>query len=278
MRNTSSIDRDVKVHALASGSSGNAVLVQSGNTNILIDAGLSLRTLASHLARYKVGVDGLDAILLTHEHSDHSCGLGALARRTGAPVVANQATLQAYSERDILPFPTQELGTGDTVGIGSIGIRSFRIPHDAVEPVGFVLEAGATKIFYATDTGSLTPELRESLSGAHLAIIEANHDLDWLWRGTYTQEMKTRVASPTGHLSNADCADVLAERLEAEGACCIWLAHLSRANNSAALARRSVTARIKEQTQVPFDLEIALRDHPSVSWQAGRRAVQLSLM
>ncbi len=254
------------------------MLVQAGETNILIDAGLPLRTLSPLLARRGVGGSQLDAILLTHEHTDHSSGAGPLARRAGARLIANAATLQAYSERDDLPFATQELPTGGTLAIGPVGVRSFPIPHDAVDPVGFVLEVGKTRITYMTDVGCATPEMREALNGSSLAIVEANHDLDWLWRGPYTQEMKERVASPRGHLSNIDCADLLAQRLDGEGSFCVWLAHLSRVNNSVALARRSVKERIAQQTKVPVLIEVALRDHPSLSWRAGSRAVQLSLL
>jgi phosphoribosyl 1,2-cyclic phosphodiesterase len=269
---------DIRVYALASGSSGNATLVQAGKTNLLIDAGLPLRTLTPLLGRRGVGVSDLDAILLTHEHTDHVCGAGPMARRTGAPLVANRATLAAYAERDDLPFTTRELPTGGTLGIGALGVRSFPIPHDAVEAVGFVLEAGPQQVTYVTDVGSVTPEVRAALRGASLAIVEANHDLDWLWRGPYTDEMKARVASDTGHLSNADCAALLAERLEEEGPLSVWLAHLSRVNNSPSLARRSVVASIAQRTRVPVRLEVALRDHPSVSWRAGTQAVQLSLL
>lgn len=278
MAQATSFDTDVRVHALASGSSGNAVLVQAGTTNLLIDAGLPLRTLAPLLSRRGIAANGLDAILLTHEHTDHSCGAGPLSRRCGAPIVANAATLDAYAGREELPFTATELPTGSEMGIGEIGVRSFPVSHDAVDAVGFILEVGQTRITYFTDCGCRTPALQEALCGANLAIVEANHDIDWLWRGPYTEEMKARVASPTGHLSNADCADLLAERLEEGGSLCVWLAHLSRVNNSPALARRSVLARIAEQTRVPVSLEVALRDHPSVSWRRGARAVQLHLL
>jgi len=117
-----------------------------------------------------------------------------------------------------------------------------------------------------------------ALRGASLAVVEANHDPDWLLRGPYTREMKERVASPTGHLSNSDCAGMLADRLEEGGPFCVWLAHLSRVNNSVSLARRTVLEQIAKRTSTPFHLEVALRDQPSVSWHAGARAVQLSLL
>jgi phosphoribosyl 1,2-cyclic phosphodiesterase len=265
---------DVRVHALASGSSGNAYLVQAGSTNLLLDAGLSQRMLASHLARFGVGADGLEAILLTHEHVDHSASAGAMSRRAAAPVVANAATLQAAAQRTDQVFATSELPTGAERGFGCIGIRSFPVPHDAVEPVGYILEVGRKRIVYCTDVGSVTPEVQAALKGASLAIVEANHDLAWLLRGPYTPAMKERVASPTGHLSNAASADLIAHRLVEGGPLTVWLAHLSRVNNSPALARRSVQAQVTTQTSVPFALEIALRDHPSVSWRSGKQAIQ----
>jgi phosphoribosyl 1,2-cyclic phosphodiesterase len=270
-------DSDVRVYALASGSSGNAFLVQAGATSLLLDAGLSQRMLASHLARYGVGAAGLDAILLTHEHVDHSSSAGAMSRRATAPVVANAATLVAASERSELPFATSELPTGGERGFGCIGVRSFAVPHDAAEPVGYVLDIGRQRIVYCTDVGSVTPEVQAALEGATLAIVEANHDLAWLLRGPYTPDMKRRVASPTGHLSNGDSADLIAHRLVEGGPLTVWLAHLSRVNNSPALARRSILAQVAAQTSVPFALEIALRDHPSVSWRSGSKAVQTSL-
>ncbi len=265
---------DVRVHALASGSSGNAFLVQAGATNLLLDAGLSQRILASHLARFGVGAAGLEAILLTHEHVDHSASAGAMSRRTAAPVVANAATLHAAAQRSEQAFATCELPTGAERGFGCIGVRSFAVPHDAAEPVGYVLEIGALRIVYCTDVGSVTPAVHAALQGANLAIVEANHDLAWLLRGPYTPKMKERVSSPTGHLSNADCAGLIAGRLIEGGPLTVWLAHLSRVNNSPALARRSVLAQIAAQTKVPLALEIALRDHPSVSWRSGSRSVQ----
>ncbi len=278
MFNLKSYSNDLRVFALASGSSGNATLVQAGDTHVLIDAGLPIRTLGAHLARHGVGVGQLDAVLLTHEHHDHCSGAGPIARRYAAPLIANAPTLEAIALRDALPFATRELPVGGSLGVGSLGVRSFAVPHDACAPVGYVIEAGGRQVVYFTDAGSVTAEMRTALHTANLAIIEANHDLDWLLRGPYAPPMKERVASPTGHLSNADCADLLAERLEANGTLCVWLAHLSRVNNSPALAKRSVRARVERQTRVPFALDVALRDHPSVSWRAGSQAVQLALL
>ena len=140
------------------------MLFQSGRTSLLIDAGLPLRTLASHLSRRGVGVDDLNAILLTHEHYDHVVGAGALARRTKAPLISNAATLTAYAERDALPFARRELPTGETLEIGPFQITSFPVPHDAAEPVGYTLRVGTQKIAHFTDAGTVTQAMRDALS------------------------------------------------------------------------------------------------------------------
>ena len=269
---------EIRVYSLASGSSGNAMLFQSNRTSLLMDAGLPLRTLSAHLSRLGVGADDLDAILLTHEHHDHVVGAGALARRTKAPLIANPATLAAYAARDALPFARREMPTGERIEIGPFQIRSFAVPHDAAEAVGYTLEVGAGKIAYFTDAGTVTPPMRDALRDANLAIVEANHDVEWLRRGPYSDEMKARVASDTGHLANEDCAAALAERLQSGQPLCVWLAHLSRVNNSPALARRTVASRIRALTETPFALDVALRDHPSLTWRTGAQPIQLSLL
>lgn len=254
------------------------MLVQGGGTALLIDAGIGVRTLSAMLAKRGL-VDGkLDAVLLTHEHTDHSIGAGPIARRTTAPIVGNRGTLAAYALRDELGFSSLELATGAEIAIGSFCVRSFPVPHDAADCVGYILECGRSRIAYFTDAGTTTPAIREALRGVSLGIVEANHDLEWLRRGPYTREMKERVESATGHLCNDDCADLIAERLEEGGPMCIWLAHLSRVNNSVSLARRSVRDRISKRTSVPFHLEVALRDQPSITWRSNSRAVQLSLL
>jgi phosphoribosyl 1,2-cyclic phosphodiesterase len=267
------------VYALASGSSGNATLVRAPGVNILIDAGIGVRKLASILHTKGVSADDLSAIFVTHEHRDHVAGLGAMARRCNAPVIANRSTLQACALLDPNPFEMIELPVGETTAIGCLNICSFPVPHDAVSPVGYVIQCNKVKITYFTDAGSVNKAMRAALAGANLAIVESNHDVEWLKRGPYTPDMKARVSGATGHLSNDDCADLVAERLDEGGSMAVWLAHLSSINNSPALARRSVESRVKAKTRVGFSLEVALRDSPSAEWRAaqGARAVQMAL-
>lgn len=269
---------ELRIHSLASGSSGNSMLVQSGDVSILIDAGIGIRRLSTHIAKRDVVDGSLAAVLLTHEHADHVVGAAGIARRAKAPIVANARTLAAYCAHGDLPFETRELPTGDEIAFGPISVRSFPVPHDAVEPVGFVITAGSSRIAYFTDVGSITKPVRDALRHVNLAVVESNHDLEWLRRGPYTAEMKARVASSHGHLSNHECAALLAERLELDGPMSVWLAHLSRVNNSPSLARRTIIEQVTRLTKTSFHLEIALRDQPSVSWTAGERSVQLRLL
>lgn len=268
----------LSVYSFASGSSGNAMLVRSAASAVLIDAGLGVRVLTACLARMGVAHGGLDGILITHEHWDHAANAAALARKFGAPLIANAPTIAAIAAREDLEFGMRELPTGGEIGVAGLTVRSFPVSHDAVDPVGFVIGAGAVRIAYATDCGMPTAELRQAIRGAKLVIIEANHDVDCLLRGPYSPAMKERVASATGHLSNVDCATVIAERLELDGPARFWLAHLSRVNNSPALARRSVAAAVAAATTVPFALEVALRDSPSVVWHEGQGGLQLRLL
>ncbi len=268
---------DLRVHALASGSSGNAFLVQCGDTNVLIDAGIGIRLLASHLRRFEVGKGGLAAILLTHEHTDHAASAVPASYKYDSPLVANDATLAAVALRSEKEILSQSFATGSVMQIGPLSIQSFPVSHDAVEPVGFVISVGDVRVCYATDVGCVDESLREAIRAASLVVLESNHDEEWLWRGPYTQAMKQRVASDTGHLSNRACAELLGQRALEGTPFTAWLAHLSRVNNSPSLARRTALAGLSRVTTHALPVEVALRDHPSVMWRAGRQAVQLSL-
>lgn len=272
------METDIRVHSLASGSSGNCMLIRSNGMNLLIDAGLSARAIENHCRRLGVAIESLSAILLTHEHSDHIQGAATLARRAKAPIVGNSATLNALRERSTADFPTLTLPTSSTITLGETTVRSFPIPHNAVEPVGWVVESGQGRIAYATDVGSITDDLREAVRGAQLVIIEANHDIRCLWHGSYSPQMKAQVASPVGHLSNEECAELLAERMEEGTAATVWLAHLSRQNNAPSLAKRTIEERLAKQKCVPHRVEVAMRDQPSVSWRYGAQAFQMSLL
>jgi len=266
----------LEVYALASGSSGNSILIAADGDGLLIDAGISSRRLMSAMKAKRLHPCRINGVLITHEHDDHTKGIQRICAGLRAPLVANRATLGACAERMDLPA-ARELSTGDETQLGPFLVRSFSVSHDAADPVGYVIEHGGKRIFYATDCGCPLPGVREAMRRANLCILESNHDLDWLWRGPYPPHMKARVASDTGHLSNYDAASMLAERLDQDGPAVIWLAHLSAVNNSPSLARKSVTVHLQQSTKTLFNLDIALRDQPSVVWKSGQTAIQASL-
>jgi phosphoribosyl 1,2-cyclic phosphodiesterase len=266
----------IEVTSLASGSSGNAVLIRADDRFLLVDAGVGPRTLMPALKRLGVEPGSLCAVLMTHEHDDHLKGAPAVSHRMAAPVVANRSTLQAATLRVELPN-THELPTGSEEAFGPFTVRSFLISHDAAEPVGYTVEVDGTRITYATDVGCPSAELRQAMRHASLCVLESNHDVEWLRRGPYPAHMKIRVAGDQGHLSNHDAACLIAERLDLDGPACFWLAHLSQVNNSPAFARRYVEQEIVARTRTGYVLDVALRDRPSAVWRRGAVARQLTL-
>jgi phosphoribosyl 1,2-cyclic phosphodiesterase len=266
----------VEVHSLGSGSSGNSMLIKSDSGSLLIDAGVGIRRLSAALHNRNVPVGQLLGILITHEHADHIRALPAVSHKWSAPAIANASTLQAISQRQELII-TQELPVSQEVCVGPFLVRSFKVSHDAAEPVGYLITYGDVRIAYVTDTGCDSLQLRDALSKATLCIVESNHDIQWLRRGPYSAYMKERIASSQGHLSNQQTADILARRLEESGPAVFWLAHLSEVNNSPSLAKRYCTSELNARTSVPFFLDVALRNQPSLFWSPGSVSLQLRM-
>jgi phosphoribosyl 1,2-cyclic phosphodiesterase len=232
------------VISLGSGSSGNALLVEAGSTRVLLDAGFAPRTLNARLRQAGVEPRTLTAVLLTHEHQDHACGAVAFACLHSIPLVADPRTLRAVLEapgalRDGGPPARQELPAGRDMRLGALEVRSFPISHDAVAPCGYLLSSGAWSVCFATDTGVVGRPMAEALQVANLLIIESNHDVSLLESGPYPHYLKRRIRSATGHLSNAQAAEALATALD-DGPRWVWLAHLSRTNNTPEHARLTV--------------------------------------
>jgi phosphoribosyl 1,2-cyclic phosphodiesterase len=235
----------MRVVSLGSGSSGNALLVQTSRTAVLVDAGFAPRALVSRLRQVGVTPGMLSAILLTHEHSDHANGAAAFAAAHGVPLVSDPRTLKAVLNQPLTlqiaqhTLPREELHVGRSTRFADLEVRSFAISHDAVAPCGYVLSTGAWTVAIVTDTGACAPQVVEALRGAHLLVIEANHDRERLVAGPYPWHLKRRILSDTGHLSNAQTAEALAQALD-DGPRWVWLAHLSRTNNTPDLARAQV--------------------------------------
>ena len=231
----------VRFCVLASGSAGNSALVATATTRILVDAGLSVRELEKRLASIGESLDSLDAVLITHEHSDHVSGLCRLIRKCRGrskrrlPAYLTRLTAPAIDWEDCEPC-LETFQAGSSFRVGDIEIDSFTIPHDARDPVGFCFRAEGIKIGLATDLGYMPDSIKFHLRGTHVLLLESNHDLEMLKVGPYPWAVKQRVMGRNGHLSNAVTCGYLADDLAASTAALI-LGHLSEHNNHPELVR-----------------------------------------
>lgn len=232
----------MRLIVLASGSSGNVSLIESGGRAVLLDAGISARETLRRIALSGAVDARIEAILLTHEHSDHVRGARVLARRLGVPVVGTPGTLSGAASC-LLDVPeTIAVRRGEQFSIAGMRITSFGTMHDACEPCGYTFSSrNGHRIGVATDTGVFTAELAEALSGCHAIGLEANHDERMLAEGPYPPFLKRRIAGDRGHLSNTAAAAAL-EKLQWKGLAHVFALHLSEQNNTpdqahAALAR-----------------------------------------
>jgi phosphoribosyl 1,2-cyclic phosphodiesterase len=244
----------VELTILGSGSSGNAAVVATERTRLLVDAGLSKRETRKRMAAAGLSPDGLTAILVSHEHADHAAHLAALAQEFDLPVYLSEGTAEALSEGMALPR-LHRFRPGQRFPIGDIEVAAFGVPHDAREPVGFRLEAQGVKLGLAVDLGFLTNLVKEQLRGCDCVLLEANHDREMLRQGPYPWFIKQRVMSRLGHLSN----DALAEFLEFDfdgSARTFILAHLSENNNSPAVVRL-VAEQALERRRARFPLSLS---------------------
>lgn len=218
---------------LFSSSGGNCTFLSDGDTNILIDAGVSAAKIVNSLKGIGIQPDEIDAVLITHEHSDHISGVRVLANKFSIPVYANEKTMDRVlaSAGNLNPSLVRVRESGSTFDIRSAVVRSFRTPHDSVESVGYTVEFGDEKFGVATDTGCITKGMLNSLARCKAVLIESNHDVGMLKCGKYPYNIKQRILSDSGHLCNTDCA-WLATQLALWGTERIALGHLSDNNNT----------------------------------------------
>jgi phosphoribosyl 1,2-cyclic phosphodiesterase len=268
----------IYVRALASGSSGNALLVRAGDVALLVDAGLPGRRLAALLRYHNVRPGVLAGILVSHEHTDHISGAAPLARLYRAPIVANHATL---AQIDVSPrVATSTLPTGATRRFGHLEVSTFPVPHDARDPVGFALSYEGWRMCIATDVGYDCRDLEPYIAAADLVVLEANHDVETLRAGSYPWPLKQRILGNGGHLSN-DQSGRLLERAFARSSKrqrWVWLAHLSAENNTPRKAHEQIALRLDLAGFLPHvELSVARRDVPSAEWHHGLLARQLAL-
>jgi phosphoribosyl 1,2-cyclic phosphodiesterase len=240
---------------LASGSKGNAIYISDGSTSILVDAGLSGIEIQRRLDTKGLCPEKLDAIIVSHEHSDHIQGVGVLSRRFNLPVYISQKTKEASPQMGRIGN-LRYFECGTAFRISSLFLHPFSISHDAIDPAGFTIKKNATKIGVATDLGISTLMVKEHLRGCDLLILEANHDPDMLINGPYPWPLKQRIKSRTGHLSNNDSATLVKELLH-DRLSRVILAHLSETNNTPEKALRAVGNALNNCN---VSLEVATQD------------------
>ncbi|KZE71211.1 MBL fold metallo-hydrolase [Paenibacillus sp. CMAA1739] len=246
---------------LSSGSTGNATVVRNEDTTLLIDAGLSAKRIDELLKERDLSGEELDGILVTHEHSDHVKGLGAMARKYNLPIYANEKTWSAISNAvgQIADDNRRILETGATREFESLRVESFGISHDAAEPVGYSFYDGSEKLSVATDLGYVSDKVKQAISDADVLVLEANHDVEMLRMGRYPWNIKRRILSDIGHLSNEMAGAILSELLTGRTKR-TYLAHLSRDHNMMELAKMTVRGAMEDRGCFYKDSEFRLCD------------------
>lgn len=248
----------LNVITLGSGSAGNCALVESARCRVLVDAGLSARQIVLRLAEAGVDPSQLDGILITHEHCDHAKGLEVLLKKFDIPIYTNSLTAEALGEN--IRKRARIFQTGSEFSLNDLVVQTFSIPHDAVDPTGFILHAGSASLGICTDLGFATKLVMERLRSANTILIETNHDEKMLQENPYRPwSLKQRIMSRHGHLSNTAAATVL-EQLVGNGLRRAILAHLSRDCNTPEIASNTVRSQLDRTGDTSVEIFCAAQD------------------
>ena len=243
----------MEMFSIASGSSGNSICVGNETTHLLIDAGISGKRIEEGLNAYDYTTMDMDGVLITHEHGDHICGLGVIARKYGLPIYASKGTIEAIKNTPSVGKIDESLFRpicgGEEFTIGDLQIHPMDISHDAAEPVAYVVGDGPKRVGVITDLGTYDEKIVQGIKGLDVLLLEANHDINMLQVGSYPYPLKQRILGERGHLSNERCGQLLGEILH-DDMKHIFLGHLSKENNYPELAYETVR------------LEITLGDNP----------------
>ena len=266
----------LRVHNLGSGSSGNALLVASGDDAILVDCGVERRLLLAGLAAAGFGPASVAAVLLSHEHGDHAKSIPLLAT-AGIGVIASEGTLKAVA--GATGDRVQRIVAGREARVENFTVAALPVRHDAREPCGFTIAVSGHRVTVLTDLGQTDDDLLEAVAESDLIVLEANHDTELLRNGPYPPHLKRRILSGQGHLSNAAAASFLADALRrSRKHPTVWLAHLSRTNNRPGLARDAVLAALHARG-LAAPVEAMSRNGAGQVWEIGRgRSCQLPLL
>ena len=249
----------IKFCNLYSGSSGNSTLVSTETTNILVDAGVSCAKIVKGLNQLDYSIDDIDAIIITHEHVDHTKGLAVISKKYKIPIYANQKTWKMLSNLDISEDCKFYFETNIKFEIGDFVIEPFSIPHDAADPCGFSLINQDKKITIATDIGHITETILKKMENSNLLFLESNYDNETLKCSPYPYLLKKRISSDNGHLSN-DMASKTISYLSTHGVNNFILGHLSKENNFPELAYQTVYNEVSN-INPNISLSVANRDN-----------------
>lgn len=241
----------LKICPLASGSNGNCIYISDGNTNILIDAGISATRIIRELSMLGLGVSAIDAVFITHEHGDHICGLEKFLIRSNVPVFASCGTARGIGERiESLYGKASCMHEGEAVTVGGLTVEMFHTPHDTYESTGYRVCSGDSSAIVATDIGHVDDDMLGKLLGADVLLLECNYDERRLRSCRYPVFLKRRIVSNVGHLSNSDCAEVVVRAVR-EGTKNIILGHLSAESNTPKEAYTAVHTALVQNGIIP---------------------------
>ena len=256
----------VQLTILGSGSEGNGAYLETAEVRLLVDAGLSGRQIRQRMATVARAPETLHGILITHEHSDHINGLAGLAARLDLPIYCNRLTKEAIEAQLQIQINARIFITGGSFEIGDVTVETFSIPHDACDPVGFLVRTPAGNIGFLTDLGHATKLVVERVREAHVLLLEANHDVQMLQDDPRRPwSLKQRILSRHGHLSNEAAADV-AEQILSASLRRLFLGHLSRDCNRPELARKAVGGRLERLGGTHVGVECASQHTPSATF------------
>ena len=255
---------EILVHTLASGSSGNSVLVSHNEVNLLFDVGLSAKQIRLRLDSAGFDISDISAAIISHEHIDHIRGAGVLSRRSGLKIMATEKTMRYMIDRGkVGDIPNYDIFSRDTpFYMGDMEITAMPTPHNAVEPSAFIIRfPNGKKISIATDLGHMPLGLRNAMKGANMLILESNYDENMLRNGPYPVNIKEQIMSPTGHLSNCLAAMTLRDLITRDTEN-VLLAHLSENNNTPEVALNAVRKYMNSDAEASPHIEVAKRHEP----------------
>lgn len=258
---------NIKLCSLSSGSSGNCIYVGSESSGMLVDCGVSGKEILENLKNIGVCTSNIKGILVTHEHSDHTKGVGIISRKLNIPIYANAATWEGMIDSigNIKSENIRVFETKKDFNIEELDIRSYSIPHDAADPVGYSFRLGNKKVCIATDLGYFSDEVKSNIGGSDIVLLEANHDIEMVKVSSYPYFLKRRILSDLGHLSNEAAGKAVLELMDT-GVKTVLLGHLSKENNFPELAYETVKSILEEKkVKIGKDIELAVAPRRGVS-------------